>query len=176
MTMKLSRRAALTVGAGGLFVALGRTAAVAAPPTETALGRGRREGRASVVYRIANQGWTLKSFPNPEEPQRGSIIVDASHAGAFEQWEISTNGNKSTIRNHVTWLYAYGEGNQVITISEEGVSPDALAWEILQINTGVFAIRVPRPGSSLYWTVDGHSITLTEWAADATQLFSLQRV
>ncbi|MFF2813130.1 hypothetical protein ACFVT2_39390 [Streptomyces sp. NPDC058000] len=175
MTMNLSRRAALTVGAGGLLAALGSTAAAAAPPTETELRRGRREGLATV-YRIANQGWTLKSFPNPEEPQRGSVIVDATHAAAFEQWEIGTNGTKSTIRNHVTWLYAYGESNQVITISDEGIDPTSLAWEIVQITTGVFAIRVPPPGPALYWTVDGHSITLTEWASDVTQLFSLERV
>ncbi|AJT61773.3 hypothetical protein T261_0080 [Streptomyces lydicus] len=172
--MKLSRRAALTVGAGGLLAALGSTAVAAVPSTETAPRRGRREGRATV-YRIANQGWTLKSFPNPEEPQRGSIIVDDTHAAAFEQWEISTNGNKSTIRNHVTWLYAYGEGNTVITISEEGVAPDSLIWEIVQITTGVFAIRTPT-NQSLYWTVDGKSIVLTEWASDVTQLFSLERV
>ncbi|MFE2936764.1 hypothetical protein [Streptomyces sp. NPDC059278] len=164
MTSKLSRRTALTVGAGGLLAALGSTAAMAVPSTETALRRGRGEGDAAgATYRILNGNWSLKGYPDPNQPGTGTVVCDSRSAGDSEEWITDFNGDVATIKHSSTGLYAYAEGNDVRLTNGDGLPPSRLSWRLINVGPSAYDYAIWVPGQFTAWTLVDKDIQLEEW-------------
>ncbi|MFF2902686.1 hypothetical protein [Streptomyces sp. NPDC057966] len=164
MTSKLSRRTALTVGAGGLLAALGSTAAMAVPSTETALRRGRREGDAAgSTYRLLNGNWSLKGYPDPNKPGTGTVVCDSRPAGDSEKWITNLNGDVATIKHFSTGLYAYAEGNDVRLTNGDGLPPSRLNWRLISVGPSEYDYVIWVPGQYIAWTVVSREIHLEAW-------------